>query len=163
LPGTEAEPAPPPRAPSPDAKVQRVWIWQETNDCLWKMAKDHYGDPFLWPKIYEANRAQIKDPAVIFPKQQILIPPLEDVVSLPRPAVPAVPAPVSAPEPKAPPAEEKLEIPAWLLEPEPAPPVDPGLEAPPVLLEEPALEAPAEEAPAEEGEPEQEIPTLPLE
>jgi nucleoid-associated protein YgaU len=57
--------------------VSRVWIWQESGDCLWKMAKDHYGNPYLWPRIYEANRDRIKDPHVIFPKQEIVIPPLE--------------------------------------------------------------------------------------
>lgn len=59
-------------------KIQKVWIWQETSDCLWNMAQEYYGDPFLWTKIYEANRNVIKDPNVIFPKQEILIPPLED-------------------------------------------------------------------------------------
>lgn len=138
LPGMDAEKqtAEPPPAPSAEAKYQSVWIWQETNDCLWKMAKDHYGDPFLWPKIYEANRGQIKDPAVIFPKQKIIIPPLEGVsarpVPAPRPPVAAEPLP---PAPTLESAEEQpqeiptletttgeppLEIPAWLLEPDPA-------------------------------------------
>jgi hypothetical protein len=56
-------------------RVETVWIWQETSDCLWNIAKKHYGNPFLWPKIYEANRAAIRDPNVIFPKQKLLIPP----------------------------------------------------------------------------------------
>jgi len=61
---------------SSDAKIHSVWIWQETGDCLWKMAKDHYGNPTLWRAIYEANRHIIEDPHVIFPKQEIVIPPL---------------------------------------------------------------------------------------
>jgi nucleoid-associated protein YgaU len=73
-----APPAPPVTQVPPGAKVQKVWIWQETNDCLWKMAQDHYGNPFLWPRIYEANRHLIRDPNIIFPKQEILIPPLEE-------------------------------------------------------------------------------------
>jgi hypothetical protein len=62
-----------------DVKVQKVWIWQETQDCLWNIAKENYGNPFLWPRIYEANREQIRNPNVIFPKQQIVIPPLDEV------------------------------------------------------------------------------------
>jgi len=59
-------------------RVYKVWIWQESGDCLWKIAKENYGNPHLWPKIYEANRSTIKDPGVIYPKQRILIPPLEE-------------------------------------------------------------------------------------
>ncbi len=55
-------------------RVERVWIWQESNDCLWNMAGDHYGDPFLWEVIYEANQHLIDDPHVIYPKQRIMIP-----------------------------------------------------------------------------------------
>jgi len=58
-------------------KIEKVWIWQESSDCLWNMAKEYYGNPYLWTKIYEANRNIIKDPRVIFPKQRIVIPPLE--------------------------------------------------------------------------------------
>ena len=33
-----------------------------------------YGDPFLWPILYKANRDQIRDPQFIFPGQQLSIP-----------------------------------------------------------------------------------------
>ena len=36
--------------------------------------KQIYGDPFQWPVIYKANRAQIKDPDLIFPDQNFTIP-----------------------------------------------------------------------------------------
>lgn len=47
-------------------------------DCLWKIAgkKDHYANGFAWPKIYQANRDQIKNPNLIFPKQNFKIPSL---------------------------------------------------------------------------------------
>jgi nucleoid-associated protein YgaU len=47
-------------------------------DCLWKIAgkKDHYQNGFAWPKIYQANRDQIKNPNLIFPKQNFKIPSL---------------------------------------------------------------------------------------
>jgi hypothetical protein len=78
----------------PGAKVERVWIWQESSDCLWKIAQEYYGNPHLWPKIYEANRRLIKDPNLIYPKQAIIIPPLDEAAPPARSAeeLPGVPA-----------------------------------------------------------------------
>lgn len=53
-------------------------------DCLWNIAKkkEHYANPFAWPIIYKANRDQIKNPDLIFPKQIFKIPNLtEDEVA----------------------------------------------------------------------------------
>lgn len=49
-------------------------------DCLWNIAKkkDHYANPFAWPIIYKANRDQIKNPDLIFPKQVFKIPNLTE-------------------------------------------------------------------------------------
>ena len=49
-------------------------------DCLWNIAKkkEHYGNGFAWPIIYKANRDQIKDPDLIYPKQVFKIPPLTE-------------------------------------------------------------------------------------
>ena len=49
-------------------------------DCLWNIAKkkEHYDNPFAWPKIYNANRDQIKNPDLIYPKQIFKIPNLTD-------------------------------------------------------------------------------------
>ena len=54
--------------------IEIIWVWQETRDCLWRLAKKHYGDPWKWKKIYLANRGSILDPNVIYPKQRIEIP-----------------------------------------------------------------------------------------
>ena len=45
-------------------------------DCLWYIARrqEHYGNGFAWPVIYKANRDQIKDPDLIYPKQVFKIP-----------------------------------------------------------------------------------------
>jgi nucleoid-associated protein YgaU len=45
-------------------------------DCLWNIAKKDYiyNDPFTWPRIYEANKDQIKDPDLIYPQQVFRIP-----------------------------------------------------------------------------------------
>ncbi len=49
-------------------------------DYLWKIAKkdEFYGNGFAWPVIYNANRDQIKDPDLIYPKQEFKIPSLND-------------------------------------------------------------------------------------
>ncbi len=49
-------------------------------DCLWKIAKKpmFYGNGFAWPNIYKANRDKIKNPNLIFPKQEFKIPKLTD-------------------------------------------------------------------------------------
>lgn len=45
-------------------------------DLLWSIAKrpDIYGDPHLWPLLYQANRDQIKDPRKIYAGQTLSIP-----------------------------------------------------------------------------------------
>ncbi len=63
-----------PPASSADRVIETVWVWQETRDCLWRLARKHYGDPWKWKKIYLANRGSILDPNVIYPKQRIEIP-----------------------------------------------------------------------------------------
>lgn len=49
-------------------------------DYLWKIAKksEFYGNGFAWPVIYNANRDQIKNPDLIYPKQEFKIPRLND-------------------------------------------------------------------------------------
>ena len=59
------------------ASVHTVWIWQETKDCLWRLAKLYYHDPWKWKKIYVQNRNTILNPNLIYPKQKLVIPPAE--------------------------------------------------------------------------------------
>ncbi len=49
-------------------------------DCLWNIAKkkEHYGNGFAWPVIYNANRDQIKNPDLIYPAQNFKIPNLTE-------------------------------------------------------------------------------------
>jgi len=46
-------------------------------ETLSHVALYNFGNPAFWPVIYEANRDQIKDPAVIYPGQQLAIPELD--------------------------------------------------------------------------------------
>lgn len=43
-------------------------------DTLSKIAKELYGDPMLYPKIFEANRDILTDPDRIKPGQKLRIP-----------------------------------------------------------------------------------------
>ncbi|MFQ5699725.1 MAG: LysM peptidoglycan-binding domain-containing protein [Myxococcota bacterium] len=48
----------------------------QPGETLWSIAEAPgvYGDPLMWPLIYRFNRDQIKDPARIYPGQQLQIP-----------------------------------------------------------------------------------------
>ena len=62
----------PPRA-APSQPQARTYVVQ-SGDSLSKIAQRHYGDANEWPKIFEANRDQIKDPDLIHPGQTLKIP-----------------------------------------------------------------------------------------
>lgn len=49
-------------------------------DHLWGIAKkkEHYGNGHAWPNIYNANRDQIKNPDLIYPKQVLKVPNLTE-------------------------------------------------------------------------------------
>jgi nucleoid-associated protein YgaU len=53
-----------------------VGTWAKDRDCLWNIAKKPkvYDNAFLWPKIWQGNRDQIKNPDVIQPGQRLKIP-----------------------------------------------------------------------------------------
>ncbi len=59
---------------------QEISYEVKRGDHLWGIArkKEHYGNPFAWPKIYQANRDQIKNPDLIYPKQVFKIPNLTE-------------------------------------------------------------------------------------
>lgn len=45
-------------------------------DNLWDIAGADaiYADPYMWPRLYRANRDNIRDPDLIYPKQTLVIP-----------------------------------------------------------------------------------------
>lgn len=57
--------------------VYTVGTWSRDRDCLWNIAKKPkiYDNAFLWPKIWQGNRDQIKNPDLIYPGQKLKIPP----------------------------------------------------------------------------------------
>ncbi len=60
-----------------------VGTWAKDRDCLWNIAKKSriYGNPFLWPKIYQGNRDVIKNADVIEPGWKLKIPPKAPLTS----------------------------------------------------------------------------------
>jgi nucleoid-associated protein YgaU len=56
-------------------KVYTVGTWSKDRDCLWNISKkkDIYDNPWMWPKIWQGNRDQIKDPDVIHQGQKLKI------------------------------------------------------------------------------------------
>jgi len=64
-------------------KVYTVGTWSRNRDCLWNISKkpDIYNNAWLWPKIWQGNRDQIRDPDVIHPGQKLKIPAKGDLTS----------------------------------------------------------------------------------
>jgi hypothetical protein len=62
-----------PRAPN---SKPRLSYTVSEGELLWTIAKrvDVYGDPLLWPLLYQANRDQIKDPRTIYAGQTFTVP-----------------------------------------------------------------------------------------
>ncbi len=64
-------------------QTYKVGTWAKDRDCLWNIAKKPkiYNNPFLWPKIWQDNRDQIKNPDIIHTGQVLKIPPKADLTS----------------------------------------------------------------------------------
>lgn len=62
--------------PKSKDKNYTVGTWAKDHDCLWNIAGkiDIYGDPFAWPKIWQANTDIIRNPDIIYPGQVFKIP-----------------------------------------------------------------------------------------
>ncbi len=58
-------------------KMYTVRSWAQYRDCLWNISKkkDIYANPWLWPKIWQDNRDEIRDPDIIHVGQHLKIPP----------------------------------------------------------------------------------------
>jgi nucleoid-associated protein YgaU len=55
---------------APEPKVYTV----KRGEWLWDIARKEYGTAIGWFRIYEANRAKIKNPDLIYPGQVFIIP-----------------------------------------------------------------------------------------
>lgn len=71
-----SRPAAPPK-PKPRPGLAPLTVYQVgAGETLWTIAaqRDIYGDPLLWPLIYQANRDQIRDPRQVYAGQSLSIP-----------------------------------------------------------------------------------------
>jgi nucleoid-associated protein YgaU len=64
-------------------KIYTVGTWKHDRDCLWNISKkkDIYNNAWMWPKIWQGNRDQIKDPDVIHQGQKLKIPKAGEMTS----------------------------------------------------------------------------------
>ena len=63
----EPQPANPAVTPNKTYTVKK-------GDSLWKIAKQFYGNGAQYPKLFQANSGQIKNPNLIYPGQVLTIP-----------------------------------------------------------------------------------------
>jgi len=73
--GGASSTAPPPAPAAPAAPADSTYT-VVSGDSLSKIAKHFYGKANLWPRIFEANKDQIKNPDLIHPGQVLRIPAL---------------------------------------------------------------------------------------
>lgn len=61
-------------------QIYTVGTWSRDRDCLWNISKkrDIYDNAWLWPRIWQANRDNIRDPDIIHPGQRLQVPPKAD-------------------------------------------------------------------------------------
>jgi len=60
-------------APAVNPKSNGIHVVQP-GDTLWAIAKKYYGNGAQYTKIFNANRDKIKNPNLIYPGQQLVIP-----------------------------------------------------------------------------------------
>ena len=73
----EAEPAaeaPATTGADPQPTPQLIQVTVQPGFTLWAIATQNYGDGFAYVRVYEANRAQIRDPDLIYPGQVFTVP-----------------------------------------------------------------------------------------
>jgi nucleoid-associated protein YgaU len=61
----------PPKIETPEKPTKYV---VKKGDSLWRIAGKVYGNPLKWPRIYRANKDQIKNPNRIYPNMVLIIP-----------------------------------------------------------------------------------------
>ncbi len=61
-------------------------------DTLWGLARTYLMNPFLWPRIFDANRSVVEDPHWIYPDERLMIPGLTDTLAVPISVVEQAPA-----------------------------------------------------------------------
>lgn len=74
VPAAEAVATAAPAAAPAGAPAQARLVTIAKGNTLWAIARETYGDPYLYVRLYEANREQIRDPDLIYPGQVFTLP-----------------------------------------------------------------------------------------
>lgn len=70
--GLAAVPLAAQQTPAP-AGQERVHVVRP-GETLWDIARTYLSDPFLWPEIFRLNTAVVRNPALIYPDEQLVLP-----------------------------------------------------------------------------------------
>jgi LysM repeat protein len=62
-----------PLAAQQEPPLPRTHVVQP-GETLWDIARAYLSDPFLWPEIFRLNAAIVRDPALIYPRQRLVLP-----------------------------------------------------------------------------------------
>ena len=57
-----------------DNRPRITTVTVQKGDTLWALSNSHYGDGMLFVRLHDANRADIRDPDLIYPGQVFTIP-----------------------------------------------------------------------------------------
>lgn len=71
-------------------ETERVHVVRP-GETLWDIARAYLADPFLWPEIFRLNADVVRDPALIYPDERLVIPGAARRVREPELAGPAEP------------------------------------------------------------------------
>lgn len=81
----------------------------EKGDTLWDLSRKYYKDPFMWGRIYNANFSSVANPDRIYPKDEIVIPDVTEILIPYRRALPRTVQAAAEMEAAASPAEDGSE------------------------------------------------------